>query len=285
MRNIIKFSPLLVFMSFFIIYSCSKQKSNDNTLTINEYNRYGAIHNDFLTNVRNNFEPDDDIISEDEKIEYIYQFNLNFAQQQPLSNSEKELLVNSFNKYKHFIKTQNVAKLFTNESAQFRSTNDSLNMNVFDLINELYNLGVIRTESYQILYNLATDIKDNYDGLITNDELKNRINSYIQDFNNAGYEEGGEGEMIGTVLAISLHSLEWWEQNPDATSYSGRGVSNFAVPAWVVADAAGALFGAAWNLLGQSGGDIDWESVAWSALGGAIFSSSGIVRNIYRWIK
>ncbi len=81
--------------------------------------------------------------------------------------------------------------------------------------------------------------------------------------------------------------MKWCRQNPDATSYSGRGVSNFAVPAWVAADAGGAIGGGVIGAIDSyyQNGEVDWTSVGIGALGGAIDGSVGISGKIARWVR
>src|SRR5690606_28925918 len=88
---------------------------------------------------------------------------------------------------------------------------------IFQTIEVLKSNGLISNFGYNLLISYSNDIKANYESILPDSELKSKTIQYISDFENHGYTvDSGEGEMIGNILAISIASIEWWEENPDA---------------------------------------------------------------------
>lgn len=86
-----------------------------------------------------------------------------------------------------------------------------------------------------------------------------------------------KGALGGVVLSVSQSSLQYW----DSTNKQTR-----AVPAFVGADIAGAVWGVCLGCVGAkvTGGNITWKSVAWSAASGAVTGSTGIVGKVGKWL-
>lgn len=91
--------------------------------------------------------------------------------------------------------------------------------------------------------------------------------------------------MVASILAISIASIEWWEENPDA--FADNTKSTKALPVWAAADVVGGVLGAGMSAAAQYGvnGDVNWEIVGYSALGGAVAGSTGIVGKAAKWIS
>ena len=262
-----------------IVISCTKDSSNKTTkLNVNDFMKIGKIHNDFLTNVKDNFTIINDIKTENDKINAINQFNRDFVNSIELSFNEKMVLISELERTKELVKKSIlISKAFGNNH---QKSSDDSDQNLFDMIESLYNNGTIGNESYQILHSLANDLKDNYEGTLSDSQLKTNVISLINEFNDIGFSEGSEGEMVGTVLAISISSIEWWEQNPDASG-------NNRIAPWLAADLVGGAISGVVAASGQAviNGDVDWATVGWSALGGAVSASTGAVGRILRWFN
>jgi hypothetical protein len=133
----------------------------------------------------------------------------------------------------------------------------------------------ISDEAYLIIIELYQNLKLNYERKLSDDLLKQKVNELILKFDNLSYsEDSEEGKMVAVTLAISISSIEWWKQNPNAVG------SNLKVAPWVAADVGGAIFGAVWG--GVVGGS--WKSAGIGALGGAIAGSTGIAGRIGKFL-
>ena len=145
----------------------------------------------------------------------------------------------------------------------------------------LYQTGKISNTTYRISLTLSTNLKDNLGGKLSDNDLKNSIGILINQYNSLGYETNTEGEMIGTILSIAKHSTEYREEN-DTGYTSGR---TLAIPVWRKEDIAGVVS----DVISASGqaainGEINGNVVVWSAAGGAISGSTGLVGKIVRWL-
>ena len=258
--------------------SCHKETSNEK-LNISNFNYLGMLHNRYLENVENNFSPDYSITNVDRKIDQITNFHINYTATLQISNDKKQILNESLNKSNNFVIQHNIASYFT--GSYTRSEQIEENHNIFHL-QQLYQSGKISNTTYQILLTLSTNLKDNLEGRLSDNDFKNSIGIPINQYNSLGYETNTEGEMIGAILSIAEHSIEYWEEN-DTGYTSGR---TFAIPVWAAADIAGAVVSGVISASGQAAinGEINGNVVAWSAVGGAITSSTGLVGKIVRWL-
>ena len=293
MKNI-KFILGFSLIAIFFIVACSKEDSTNietTQLKVSDFNKIGEIHNSFLTNVKDNFEIIETLTNEQEKIEAIYQFNKDFVTSLDISATEKNLLIADLDKTKSLVKEDVlISKSFGIAlNNKYYSKNQENEENLFDIIENLKTDGKINNESYQILNSLSNDLKANYEGSLSDNQLKINVQSLINDFNNAGYSENSDGEMVGTVLSISISSIEWWEQNPDALDNleSRSNVSNKAVIApWLAADLVGAAWGGATGAIASyaGAGEVNWTAVGIGAASGAISGSTGAIGKIANWL-
>ena len=277
--KLIKFSLGFSLIAILFVVSCSK---NDVTniestqLKASNFDKIGEIHNSFLTNVKDHFTPIESKTAEQEKIEAIYQFNKNFVSSLDISTEEKTLLIVGLEESKYLVK-ENVLisksfgvslsnKLFESEE------------NLVEMIDNMKANGIINNDSYQILNSLSNDLKANYEGSLPDNQLKTNVQSLINDYNDIGYPSNSEGGMVGTILAISISSIEWWEQNPDALDNlaSRSNASNKALIAPWLATSAGVQYGVT--------GEVNWEVVGWTALATGAAASTGIIGKIAKWL-
>lgn len=98
--------------------------------------------------------------------------------------------------------------------------------------------------------------------------------------------DDGSGYVSGYAIAISIASMEWWEENPDAAMMDLKGTS-VLVPAWAVADVVGAIWGATSGAIGSylMNGEVKWGAVGFGALSGAVAGSTGVVGKVAKWIS
>lgn len=252
------------------------------TMKVSDFAKSGEIHNAFLTNVKNNFEAVKDVKGEKEKIDIINDFNKKFASSLDLSSNEKELIIQGLEEHKEFVVTDNLTAMSFGTNS-LKSNDDE---NIFELIEKLKTSNQITDEAYSILNRLTIDLKSNYDQSLSDTQLKLNIQKLITEFDNFGYNsESGEGQMIASILAISVASIEWWEENPDA--FGNNLKSTKALPLWAAADIIGGVAGGGLSAAIQYGvnGDINWEIVGYSALGGAVSGSTGIVGKAAKFLS
>lgn len=149
---------------------------------------------------------------------------------------------------------------------------------VFEVVDGIYSDEIISEFGHNLLINYMNDVKANYEGLLSNSELKAKTLQYINEFESHNYSlDSGEGQLIGTTLAISIASMEWWEENPDAYPET----ETFLAP-WAALDIVGGVFSGAASAGIQYGvnGSVNWEIVGWSSLAGAVSSSTGVVGKV-----
>lgn len=283
MKNF-RYGVLFLAIVGIVLVSCKKSdevviKKNSQNLDFDEFYIYGQIHNSFLSNVNENFNPCDQINSYEDAIDYINQFHLEFLASLNLTIQDKEMLSLSLTENKrHNDINYSYFTLFSEENSLYMS----------DLIYHIKDNGAIDLFEYNSLIQLSILIKQSIEGQISYLELESDIleikNSWLQQ----GYSQDSEtGFLLAYVLSISMASIEWWEENP-------VGIENFsitnntkALPAWAAMDIAGATVSACINISGQlaTSGTINGNSVAWSAAAGGIAYSTGAVGRLARWIK
>ena len=133
---------------------------------------------------------------------------------------------------------------------------------IFDMFESLHDYSLISSFGSGLLTEYMYDVKENHNGSLSDDALKNSTLQYNAEFESHGYkDDSGEGRMIGNILTISIHSIEWWKQNPDATDYSLENGGIMPLSPWA---AAGSAKGAISSYVGN--GSFNWKSVGSSAL-------------------
>ena len=263
---------IILTITAFIFQSCNNDEPK--TLTVDSFAKYGEIHNNFLTNIKNNFDFNKDLKNNQEKVEYINDFNKEFVNTLDLPLNEKNIMLEGFDSHKSIVKTENLTNLLLPKNKD----NDK---NLFELIDELKNNPAISTNSINILNILASNLKNGYENHLPNSELKIVVLDLIDNYNNYGYDlNSGEGVMIGTILSISISSINWWEENPEAA------IGGEKLFPWLAADVAGAVVGAVISAGVQQAvvGEINWTVVAGGAVVAAIASSTGVVGRIAKWL-
>ncbi len=126
-----------------------------------------------------------------------------------------------------------------------------------------------------LMSNFLDDVQANLEGSLSNEALQTKVNSYITQYDTHNYlTESGEGMVIGTILAISKNSLDWW-LNPTNTSTNQGGPR---IAPWLAMDLLGAACGAGSSLLSDYWNDqpLNWKSAAAWGLGGAVCGSVGV---------
>jgi len=95
MKKIIFSLLSIAIIAVITVTSCKKTDEvtnpNAEALGFESFEKYGKIHNDFLTNVKQNFEPSDEINSYDEAIDYVNEFQQGFLKSTNLAKEEKQI--------------------------------------------------------------------------------------------------------------------------------------------------------------------------------------------------
>lgn len=120
------------------------------------------------------------------------------------------------------------------------------------------------------------------------DEFVQLIDELSSSYENR-YERGvNEGELLGATLAIANASKEWWIENPNAP-YSQEQPSLRLLPAWLAADAVGAVLGGVISYAYQEAtGDCNENDpcdLGGAILAGAVMGSTGVAGKAGRWIS
>ncbi|MBK6935371.1 MAG: glycine zipper family protein [Bacteroidales bacterium] len=264
------------------ITSCQKPdeviNSNLKKMSFESFEKYGKMHNDFLSHFKNEFVINPDITKLSEGIDYITQFYINYAMELEIGTDEKNTLIKSLEDYKRFLYTPEFYnELFVSE--------DSSGL-YFESIKQAHNLRIIDDFEFNRMNLIGQKAKDNHDGLISYEELKNIILQIKNEWIAQGYSiESDKGHALAITLAISLASIEWWEENPDA--YDDNQKNTKALPAWAGADIVGAGYGAAVSAISSytTTGEVNWEAVGIGAVSGAVSGSTGIIGKAGKWLS
>lgn len=277
----------LVVIAISAITSCKKvdevPNSNFEKLNFKSFEKYGDIHNNLLSNFKNGFEINPDIIMMSDGIDHISQFNVNSVMKLGIDNEEKKILVNSLEKHKRFVNTSE----FYNELfvSNLKNKEEATGL-YFESIKQAHNLGIIDDFEFTRISLIGQIVKDNHDGLISNYELKSTILQLKDEWIAKGYSiDSDNGHALAITLAISLASIEWWEENPSAFDSSSNRTK--ALPAWAAADIVGAGYSAVVAGIGSysTTGEVNWGAVGIAAGGGAVAGSTGIIGKAGKWLS
>ena len=257
---------------------CNKTNNDDNlsNITENPYAYIGKLHNDFLTNVKNNFNPNPEITTLEDGIDFIKDFHVSYLIQSDLTPEEKEMYIASFNEYKRFV---NIPE-FYNEFFASNSKN-SEDCKYFNIIKEAYSLSIIDDFEFDRLNLIGQLLIENYEGVTSDSELERIIFQIQDDWTGKRYAVNSDkGQILAITLAISISSIEWWKENPDATELTR------ALPAVVGVDIVnGVISGVIAGIASYSStGGLNWCAISISAGGGAITGSTGVAGKVWNWL-
>jgi hypothetical protein len=284
-----KITGILAVLLAIVLFACSKEdafQTEPELLSFEQFEVYGEIHNQFMTNVKDNFEPDERIENVDQALNYVNEFQLSFLEKADLKGIDKKYLSDALVSSSELVVFDlTYEKMFLSPNAR---TSESDEPTLFELVEEANSKGLLDNFEYQSLKNLGEKVKDSYDGFVSDNELKAYISDLKYEWIAQGYtEESENGRIMAYVLAISLSSLEWWEANPDAGLTENSNGRVMALPAWAAADIGGAIVSGAIAASGQYTltGEVNWEVVGWSALGGGISTSTGAAGKVAGFIS
>ena len=250
----------------------SKNKVNN----IDDYIALGKLHNELLevagnvcTEVISRSEDFSFMANDSALFRQIHTQQLMAVAEMSIGEAEKSYLKASLNENISFYQTENVYNALNGPD------------NTRYLLTELYKLvkeGIIDIQEQTLLNSLVFYINSDYeDG--DHERLKKNIDSLCKRWERLfGDKEEKAGEFSGQIIGIAKASIDWWEENTEETR---------ALPAWVGADAAGALVGGIVSATAQylTNGNVHLKQVGYHALGSAVISSTGVVKCLASWIN
>jgi hypothetical protein len=292
MKNLILSFVSILIMGVFVS-SCSKSEDelqvpeSNEKLDFADFEKLGVIHNRFMTNFKDNFRIDPTIDSRSVAIESVNQFNLAFADKiTDIPEGEKQLFKTLLEENKRFVDSQAFYKEAFVSSNALRSGGEDSQGLLLDCLKEAFANDMIDQFEYEKLKLIGLKTKENYEGSVLDAELEKLIISIKDEWVSKKYTENSKhGRALAYTLAISLASIEWWKENPDAASSGLRATT--VLPVFVGRDIAGAIIGGVSSGVGSyaTGGSVNWKSVGWGAGAGAVLGSIGAVAQLGGWIS
>lgn len=274
---------LLICICGFLFTSCLNNKNlpiNDDTndsMPFESFQKYGDAHNFLLSYANDNFvQTRANAINLDEGIDFLLQLQLEDAALLPLDNQKLNLLQDGLSHFKNWYLTQN---MYSESFTRTRNGDNKIESEFDSLLQE----NTIDAFEHTGLITLVQAIEDNYNGILSTTDFLSIVESLISQWKKQNYtKDSNYSHTLAITLSISKSSLEWWMEN-DMTSTSTR-----AVPAFVGADVAGAVIGAASSAgyqLVSNGSVGDWGAVGWGAASGAVVGSTGVVGKIGKFLS
>lgn len=282
---------LFVLICSFFIVNCEKEDINVKKQTLTP-ELIGKIHNRALDNIVNNESNFNFNVNENGlKSQIIKANHLFLAKEVPgmrfLNQSEEKSI--------ELLNTNNlISKNFSNS---YNKSNKGFSMeesNVFDKINFLHSSNVILDSDKEILDELYTAYKDNYQGKINEEELLNVAKTIRTKYQNENSDTSIENVFITlSILEICVNSLEWFDENiVELQNKAYKNGNNQKVLFWnvVAADAIGAVVGIGLAIVEEgirngTNGPVNGESVIYGAVEGAVTGSVGSVIGVGKWIS
>lgn len=277
--------PVFISLLVFIFISCEAPNldcPSQNLRSLSTFDSLGILHNSFLTNIKDDFDEEgySSSLTYVQKVDVIRDFHLVYANNTlSLSSEDSLLFLEYMEKFKHLVNLDSVySKIFVESSVYGQTVEEALV--------GLKNDHIIDEFEYDLVVDLPDLVLQNYSGTIGVQELRAEITDLRTAWNNHGYTEcDSTGWFSAAILAVSLHSVQWWIDNPD------QGVQERVAP-WVAVDAGGAVYGAIVStitIVGTSNGHdiLSWENVGKFAIGvglGALGASTGIAGKIGRFL-
>ena len=286
----------LLILPLGIVLACNNENeanyTDKNSLSVSDFREYGELHNALMDNINDNFEvpPVTASASADAFVESICESNANYISSQLKQNGNNSDIIVDIYKYKNLLNIDNIAQHSTS-SRSSRSTDSKLTPhyldsifsqevidveslpNLNDIADVLYEEKLISKTGYSLLTELVSAVHDNSLGLCSDAVFEKNVYFIMDKYNKTQYDTlSVEGKNIGTALAITKSSMEWWREHPEAYT---SGTDTKAWPAAVAADVAGALYGVVANLV--CGNKVTLSGVAISAAGASLGATAKIV--------
>ena len=216
---------------------------------------------------------------------YINDFQQSFLEVADLKGIDRKGLSNALSESKDLVVYDlSYERMFVSANARISASDEPT---LFEIVEQANTNGLLDEFEYQSLIQLGEKVKASYEGLVSDDELKNFIFGLKDEWLAQGYTVNSQnGQVMGFTLAISLSSLEWWENNSDAGLIQDSNGRVSVLPLWAAYDISGGIIGGAVAAIGQYVlyGSISWDTVGWSALAGAVNASTGAAGKVGLWL-
>ncbi|MFK8104961.1 MAG: hypothetical protein AB8G15_20755 [Saprospiraceae bacterium] len=242
-------------------------------LSENTYNHFGNWHNDLLTNANDNFKQGEGDFTYQEKIEYIKKFNQDHVDAMGLNATNTVLLKEEIEVSKELV-AQYVAY-----DRIYVETDVLPNHDIYQVIEKLNtDYDIIDDFEEGVIDDILDLALDNRNDIIDAETFKEKLVALKASWVAQGYKKCDDyGRFSLIVLSISLSSVDWWLDNPNAS------VSR-AAP-WVALDAAGAIVGAASGaIISTTTNEFSWKATGMAAVGTGAVASTGLVGKIAEWL-
>lgn len=286
-----------------LLCSCqTTEDANVPTLKVSDLEFVGKMHNDFMTNIKDNFnlESHNIQLSKKECIDSILAFNLKYLEAQPFEKEIKQMAKQDFIKFKNLVDNENfeksISKIESRNSNTSKQTIEEIAQDSIiylddlptlkSLINQAYFQGIFDKDSYNIYSEIISLIEESNAGLISDKTLENKIEDIENKFDKLEYnKESPVGVNTASVISVSKASLKWWNENPDAFLAEDK------LPHVVAADIAGALVGGISNLTSQLYGGkgrpykFQFDTLIISCGVGAIAGSCGLAGRVIKHLR
>ncbi|MDR2651534.1 MAG: hypothetical protein LBC68_04370 [Prevotellaceae bacterium] len=273
------------------IMACTKDANetnvvdNENVLTVETYSYWGKLHNEGLSNVKNNFNIPEGDFSLSEKIDYIKNFSMEFLKTTDIKEfCTQEDLELYMDKYKNLVdKRQAYSKCFTPvmkvQSSGNSETEENDNIDIYAALDIAYQSDFIDEFEYKSMKRIL-----DYAAIMPSQDFASLLDEIGNEFNDKKYPADGKyGHSLGLVVAIGNASDEWWTSNQDMISDFGNSNGDIMqLQAGTVGDAVGAIGGMLWHLL--TADDPSFKGAMLGGFYGAVAASTGWVNKLVSWL-
>lgn len=234
-----------------------------------EYLAFGNIHNSMLEKTQEAIEArstkGEEFNLEDWK--ELHELQKEQVQYMDISDSQKVLFTNALDSHFEYYNIDNIWE------KSYSSSSDNNKCEIISLINSLHASSIIDSFERDLLKKLSEYI------IRQKNEPQFAILLAIEGLAAQWRNHYGiqlitkKGKFSAYIIGISLSSAQWWEENPESAAPQTR------VAPWVYIDAFGAIRSACYSAIqqqisSQMSGNVDWEQIAYSALAGAVISST-----------
>lgn len=301
--NLLLFSTLMCMVSF--VCSCNSNDVIENsaskrTLKVSDMGHVGEFHNEMMSYSANKISLDELTVSKFETAEDLENYVVNCWNKKLVkevtSAEDIECLKENMNKFKSFLQGEKfLDRCVTN--ARTRASNEveinnmvemeEIDLNILPSLEgmalDIRTQGICSSIKCDYFDKIIELISDGYNGTVSVDIYNERLNSIVEDFDNANFSpDDTEAQMIASVLSVGTYSSEWWSENPDEIPVEI--LETGKMPHVLAADLAGALIGGVVNLGGQAftstSNRFNWKSFGWGVAMGAITGSTGLLGKI-----
>lgn len=241
-------SITLVSLWAILLCACSEEVYNEDNQTskkverhLSDYKFWGDTHNEFLQNAIN-MNSSTRIIGDEDAHPQLNYDELNrqqiaYAQSLNMDAELKPILCEGLQEMSPYYDSELFYETYFVKKDGKRK--------IHTMIKQLRQEGSIDSFEYEVLYSISSYVAQYKEGIISLDFLKYQIDQYAIKWDDKYlFSNLDDGQTAAYVLVIAQSSLEWWSENELDTGTR-------AVPAWIAADAGGAIVGAVLEGAGQ----------------------------------